>query len=227
MNKILSLNYKENKIVFNESDNTYHLIQRAYSIKDLEMNSDKYETVVFDTSIKGDKSRMPRQQKPASPFEPFSDQSSSPFSDQSSSVESDIIGAPKFNDENGNVTWSNKNYNALWNNMSGELKTALLTDKEWMQEFMDNCAKLRLQNKPCIFVNPSNLIMPPQLIEDGMYDFGNPVYNDIFNKLDESYKNSLLTLFSVTEDGSKNYSMFENTLADIVKKELKFNNGNF
>ncbi len=111
--------------------------------------------------------------------------------------------------------------------MGSELKTALLTDKEWMQEFMDNCVKLRLQNKACIFVNPSNLIMPPQLIEDGMYDFGNPVYNDIFNKLDESYKKTLLTLFSVTEDGSKNYSMFENTLADIVKKELKFNSGNF
>ncbi len=233
--QILRLKYKENMIVFNENDNTYHLIQRQYSIKDLEMNSDKYETVVFDTSLQGDKSRMQRQQQKSSSIESsqsFSDQSSSvessqPLSDQSSSFESNIIGAPKFNDKNGNVTWSNKNYNALWNNMGSELKTALLTDKEWMQEFMDNCVKLRLQNKACIFVNPSNLIMPPQLIEDGMYDFGNPVYNDIFNKLDESYKKTLLTLFSVTEDGSKNYSMFENTLADIVKKELKFNSGNF
>ena len=149
--------------------------------------------------------------------------------------------------------------------MGEELKTALLTDKEWMQEFMDNCVKLRLrsnltgdeplfipseqftgykegytfktgksgkgyylQNKPCEFINPSNLIIPPQLIEDGMYDFGNSVYNDIFNKLDESYKKTLLTLFSQNkEDGTKNYSMFENTLADIVKKELKFDGGNF
>jgi hypothetical protein len=234
LKEILRLKYKENTVVFNESDNTYHLIQRAYSIKDLEMNSDKYETVIFDTSIQGDKSRMKNltRQQPSSYFETSSsDNQSSPFDssflDQSSSLETDIIGAPKFNEENGNVAWSNKNYKTLWNNMGSELKTALLTDKEWMQEFMDNCVKLRLQNKPCIFINPSNLIMPPQLIEDGMYDFGNPVYNDIFNKLDESYKQTLLTLFSVTEDGSKNYSILENSLADIVKKELKFNGGNF
>jgi hypothetical protein len=59
-----------------------------------------------------------------------------------------------------------------------------------------------------------------------MYDFGNPVYNEIFNKFDESYKNTLLSLFSI-EDGSKNYSMLEKTLSDIVKKKLKFDRGNF
>jgi hypothetical protein len=112
--------------------------------------------------------------------------------------------------------------------MNNELKTALLSDKEWLQEFMDNCVKARLQSKSCEFSNPSNLIIPPQLIEDGMYDFGNQVYNDIFNKFEESYKNTLLSLFSVNpEDGSKNYSMLENTLADIVKKELNFSRGNF
>ena len=36
-------------VVFEESTNTYHLAQRAYSIKDLEMNNDKFETIVFDT----------------------------------------------------------------------------------------------------------------------------------------------------------------------------------
>ena len=263
LNQILRLKYKENMIVFNENDNTYHLIQRPYSIKDLEMNSDKYETVVFNTSIQGDKTRtprLPRQDQSSS----SSDQSSSSSSEQSS-LEPDIIGKPTINKDRGTVTWSNKNYQNVWNNMGEELKTALLTDKEWMQEFMDNCVKLRLrsnltgdeplfipseqftgykegytfktgksgkgyylQNKPCEFINPSNLIIPPQLIEEGMYDFGNSVYNDIFNKLDESYKKTLLALFSQNkEDGTKNYSMFENTLADIVKKELKFDGGNF
>ena len=265
LHQILSLKYKENMIVFNENDNTYHLIQRQYSIKDLEMNSDKYETIVFDTSIQGDKSRitrLPRENSPSLSESSFPESSSS-FPD-SSPLEPDIIGKPLINEDTGKVTWSNKNYQNVWNNMSSELKTALLTDKEWMQEFMDNCVKLTLrsklngdepifipseqfteykedyifktgksgkgyylQNKSCVFINPSNLIIPPQLIEDGMYDFGNPVYNDIFNKLDESYKKTLLTLFSVTKDGAKNYSMLENSLADIVKKELKFNSGNF
>ena len=149
-------------------------------------------------------------------------------SDTASSDVSDIIGKPTIDEADGTVTWSNRNYQTLWNKMNAELKTALLSDVEWLQEFMDNCVRARLQSKSCEFTNPSNLIIPPQLVEDGMYDFGNSVYNTIFNKFDESYKDTLLSLFSTNqEDGVKNYSMLENTLADIVKKNLKFNRGNF
>jgi hypothetical protein len=220
LNQILKLKYKQNMVVFEESDNTYHLVQRAYSIKDLEMNSDKFETIVFDTSV----------QPSAVKKRPLVVDSSSTESMNTSDT-TDIIGKPEIKQIdhfNQTVTWSNKNYQTLWNKMNNELKTALLSDTEWLQEFMDNCVKARLQNKSCEFTNPSNLIIPPQLVEDGMYDFGNTVYNDIFNKFDESYKNTLLSLFSTNpEDGVKNYSMLENTLADIVKKELKFNRGNF
>jgi hypothetical protein len=220
LNQILKLKYKQNMVVFEESDNTYHLVQRAYSIKDLEMNSDKFETIVFDTSV----------QPSAVKKRPLVVDSSSTESMNTSDT-TDIIGKPEIKQIdhfNQTVTWSNKNYQTLWNKMNNELKTALLSDTEWLQEFMDNCVKARLQNKSCEFTNPSNLIIPPQLVEDGMYDFGNTVYNDIFNKFDESYKNTLLSLFSTNpEDGVKNYSMLENTLADIVKKEVKFNRGNF
>lgn len=220
LKQILQLKYKQNMVVFEESDNTYHLVQRAYSIKDLEMNNDKFETIVFDTSVQG-----------ASPSKRRLVVDSSSTETLNSSDTTDIIGKPTIKQVdhfNQTVTWSNRNYQTLWNRMNNELKTGLLSDTEWMQEFMDNCVKARLQNKSCEFTNPSNLIIPPQLIDDGNYDFGNSVYNDIFNKFDESYKNTLLSLFSTNpEDGSKNYSMMENTLADIVKKELKFNRGNF
>lgn len=221
LNQILKLKYKQNMVVFEESDSTYHLVQRAYSIKDLEMNSDKFETIVFDTSVQG---------APPSKRRLVVDSSSTETLDTSSD-KTDIIGKPTINQVdhfNQTVTWSNKNYQSLWNKMNNELQTGLLSDTDWLQEFMDNCVKARLNGKSCEFTNPSNLIIPPQLIDDGMYDFGNSVYNDIFNKFDESYKNTLLSLFSTNpEDGSKNYSMMENTLADIVKKELKFNRGNF
>jgi len=222
LNEILKLKYKENMVVFDESDNTYHLIQRTYSMKDLEMNNDKYETVVFDTSVQAAPPSAIKKRKLVI------ESSSTETNDTTTSSDVDIIGKPTIDEEDGTVTWSNRNYQGLWNKMNNELKTALLSDKEWLQEFMDNCVKARLQGKSCEFSNPSNLIIPPQLIEDGMYDFGNQVYNDIFNKFEESYKNTLLSLFSVNpEDGSKNYSMLENTLADIVKKELNFSRGNF
>ena len=219
LNEILSLKYKENMVVFEESDNTYHLVQRAYAIKDLEMNNDKYETLVFDTSVQPSLVKKRRL---------VVESSSTDTQTSDTSDTTDIIGKPTIDEEDGTVTWSNRNYQGLWNKMNNELKTALLSDTEWLQEFMDNCVKARLQGKSCEFTNPSNLIIPPQLIEDGMYDFGNPVYNKIFNKFDESYKNTLLSLFSTNpEDNVKNYSMMENTLADIVKKELNFNRGNF
>lgn len=223
LNEVLKLKYRENTVVFDENNNSYHLVQRNYSMKDLEINNDKFETVVFETSVQGDRTRATSVQgdktRATSVIRATKDTSDS-------SDSSDIIGKPTINEETGTVTWSNKNYQSLWSKMNNELKTALLSDREWMQEFMDNCVRMRLQNKSCEFTNPSNLIIPPQLIEDGMYDFGNPVYNEIFNKFDESYKNTLLSLFS-TEDGSKNYSMLEKTLSDIVKKELKFDRGNF
>jgi hypothetical protein len=221
LNEILKLKYKENMVVFEESSNTYHLVQRAYSIKDLEMNNDKYETLVFDTSVQAPGGLKKRKL--------VVDTSSTESIDTSSTdTTADIIGKPTIDEADGTVTWSNRNYQTLWNKMNNELKTGLLSDTEWMQEFMDNCVRARLQSKSCEFTNPSNLIIPPQLVEDGMYDFGNTVYNNIFNKFDESYKNTLLSLFSTNpEDGVKNYSMMENTLADIVKKELKFNRGNF
>jgi hypothetical protein len=86
---------------------------------------------------------------------------------------------------------------------------------------MDSCINLRQNRKPCKFITPSNLILPPQILDDGKYDFGNEVYNNIFNKLDKPYQNTLLTVYSV-KNGVKNYKMLEDVLGNIVAKELSF-----
>ena len=253
LKELMNLKYNEKMVWYNENTNTYHLIQRKNTIQDLEFNMGKFQTIMFDRSIKNTQ------------LKPLKLKSSESSSSELVS-ESSIIGKPTINKDTGSVTWSNKNYQSVWNNMNNKLKSALLTDKEWLQEFMDNCVKARLtdkikngdeplfipseqfgkykkgytfkqgklgkgyylEDKACEFMNPSNLIIPPQILEDGIYDFGNTVYNDIFNKFDETYKNTLLTLFSIDEDGfTKNYSLLENALADIVKKELGFGSGYF
>ena len=68
---------------------------------------------------------------------------------------------------------------------------------------------------------PSNLVIPPQVQSDGTYNFGNNVYNNIFNKLDKSYLNTLLTLYS-EKNGERNYNMMMDTVNNIVKQELGF-----
>ena len=203
---ILNLKYKENKIWYDDHNETYHLIQNKYTIKDLEINIGKYETVVFNTSLQG-----PPPKKKALVVE-----SSSPD-------EEDIIGQPTFNDD-GSITWSNKNYQGLWNKMNNKLQNALLSDKEWLQEFMNNCVKARLKSSPCQFTNPSNLIIPPQILDDGKYDFGNSFYNDFFNKLSKGYRDTLFKLFT-EKDGVKDYSNFEYQISSIIAKELDFGKG--
>ena len=105
--------------------------------------------------------------------------------------------------------------------MNNELKTALLSDTEWLQEFMDNCVKARLQSKSCEFTNPSNLIIPPQILDDGSYDFGNPVYNNIFNKKIAKIQKDILLGMLLKSNTSDN-KQFMDTLARIIGQELGF-----
>ena len=87
---------------------------------------------------------------------------------------------------------------------------------------MDKYIQKRKERKPLEFVSPSNLILPPQILDDGTYDFGNVYYNKIFNKLDKSYQKTLLTLYT-EENGVKNYDMLLSALSNnIVGKELGF-----
>jgi hypothetical protein len=180
----------------------------------MEINLGKYETIAFSTSLQG----APVKRKLI-----IESSSTVPSSTPTPSVEEDIIGQPTFN-EDGTVTWSNKNYQSLWNTLDEKLRNALLSDKDWLQEFMNNCVKARLENKPCQFTNPSNLIIPPQLLDDETYDFGNPVYNNFFNKFRNEYQKVLLTLFK-EKNGVKDYEPFIYQIGTMLAKELNFGKG--
>jgi hypothetical protein len=47
--KIMKLKYSENKVLYNENDNTYHLIQNKYTFKDIEFNTGEEKVVSFVT----------------------------------------------------------------------------------------------------------------------------------------------------------------------------------
>ena len=180
LDTIQKLKYKENMVWYDNDKGTYHLIQNKNTISSLEEGSDNNKTVNFNVGFSGiEKKRL--ADIPVVSTTPESD------------VSSDIIGKPTFG-ENNKVKWSNTNYQKIWNNLTPKMKEALLTDKEWLQEFMDSCTSLRILQKPCVFVTPSNLILPPQIIhveKDGKEkeenDFGNKVYNNLFNGFNPVY----------------------------------------
>jgi hypothetical protein len=218
LDEIQKLKYKENIVWFNEDNNTYHLLQNKLNISLLESGENNTKLIKFNVGFSGsNKSKI-------------EESIGEPTNSSDNSLQDDIIGKPTFG-ENNTVTWSNKEYQKIWDKFKPEMKDALLTDKEWLQEFMDSCTSLRLNGKPCVFITPSNLIIPPQIIhvdKDGTekeeYDFGNKVYNDLFNGFSPSYQDTLLKLYS-NKDGVKNYNMLTDTLNGLLEQKLGFGKG--
>jgi hypothetical protein len=222
LKEIMNLKYRENMVWYNEDENTFNLIQNRYTIADLQVNLLDESVKQFNVGMttipvdaKKQKQRQKQKSKPKLIVESDSENEIEAEAENIVNTNAPII------DNNGNATWSNPEYQKLWDAMSSKLKSALLTDREWLQEFMDSCVSSKQNKKQCKFITPSNLILPPQILDDGQYDFGNEVYNKIFNKLDKSYQTTLLGVYSI-KDGKKNYKMLEDALGNIMAKELSF-----
>ena len=79
---------------------------------------------------------------------------------------------------------------------------------------MDTYVDLNKNKKLKQFVEPKNIIFPPNL-ENGKYNLGNKTYTILFNNLEETYKKSLLTI---------NKETFKDILNGIFKKNVNFKN---
>jgi hypothetical protein len=208
------LKYKNNFVEYDDNANVYKLIQQKYSRFDLEEIYTQPAVISFDygnvTKTKGSKKKQMTTNLPK---------------------EKEVLNVPvtlsptirpKIQ-QDGTVTWENDEYQKLWNKLSIKYRSALSKDREWLQETMDSLIENKKQNKLLKFINPSNLIVPPQILDDGSYDFGNEIYNNMFNRLEKSYQKTLLTLYS-EQNGVKNYNMLLETLANIVAKDLDATN---
>ena len=221
LKELMTSKYKNNLVEYDEQENEYILIQQKYTILDLEDDYVKPEvkSFVFGEVTKSKKTKPTKGPQPKKlTIENDDDDEDKVKLDE----ETKIVSRPRIQ-EDGTIIWDNPDYEYLWNKLPSKYKEALVSDREWLQYTMDNYIRDKKEKKPLTFVSPNNLIMPPQILDDGTYDFGNNIYNNIFNKLDKSYQNTLLTLFT-DENGVKNYNMLINALAGIVGKELDFKN---
>jgi hypothetical protein len=225
LKELLNLKYKVNLVEFDESEGVYRLIQRKNGIADLEDSYIAPSVINFNygeiylgkvsdkqkaTTKPGTKKQLVIENRPL----------------EKENADETVVGVtvrPTYNDD-GTITWENTEFQAIWNKLSSRYKQTLLRDgnREWLLETMNKYVKYKKDNKPLEFATPSNLIFPPQILEDGKYDFGNEIYNENFNKQDKSYQNTLLTLYT-EKNGVRDYTMLVDTLNNLIKQQVGFN----
>ena len=223
-NKIRSLNYNETMVWYNDNLNTCNLIQTKYSISNLSFSSFQDKVVSYDVGLKAQPKKKPM----------FVIESS-----ESSESEKQIIPEKQVIPEspteipldepiyiNGGIKWKNPKYQSLWIKMPIKLKNVLMTNREWIKEFMLNYlnTKNRINGYP--FTTPPDLKIPPIILPNGEVDFGIKIYNDEYNKLPASLKQTYMTFYSV-KNGVKDYNLLKNSMNDLVAKEVGFNKGFF
>ena len=214
LKELRELQYKKCVVEFNPDYGTYHLVQQNYDIEDLEFGED---------IIVNEKGKI----KPVSSNLDSDTTTSSSQNDTSKTkygVKMDksslVINTNNFTMKNGQIVWDNSDYQQIWNKLSNKYKNVLANDTNWMVETMDAYLDAYKNKKPKTFVRPSNLIIPPTKISEDKYDFGNNLYNDVFNQLPIFQKNTLLTLYSKKE-GNVNYQLLEDALDNIMMTHLE------
>jgi len=205
-----SLKYNVKLVEFDDYEGVYRLIEKKTSIADLEDTYIPPEVVNFNYGEIYTGKISSKNKKTVKKLKILGEDE----------AENNRVNAvqPIYN-EDGTVTWENQNYQSIWNRFSIPYRKALMEDKDWLLETMNQNLVNKNLNKPLVFIKPSNLIIPPQILADGTYDFGNKTYNDIFNKFDKSYQNTLLTLYT-EKNGVRNYDMMIDGINILIKQEL-------
>jgi hypothetical protein len=236
--KIQDLKYKQNYVEYDESTNTYHLIQNEVGIDNLEVDFGNPNVVSFEIGGR----EMVKKSKTKKSKDIFKDDKSKTKKirkdliiedEENAEIESEKIQMGEkpmikiqvknyiINPDN-TVSWSDPLYQQIWDSLDNKYKNALLKDVSWMKYTMDNYAdkmKNKLQRE---FVLPENLIIPTTVDSDGKYNLGNEVINNIFNNAPEIQKKSLLSMISKDSKDANSNKMFLHSLGLVVGQNLGF-----
>lgn len=226
---IMNLKYKYCKVEMLD-DNNYHLIQKKNTIEQLEYALSEPSVNSFVVGMtKTKQTKKNRGQlnnktvkiklRPVVAESSSENEGENEAKNMEQPLPQSSVG-PVFN-EDGSVTWNDPNYQNMWNSLSPQYKNALLQDHQWLEDTVNQYVKDRKESKPREYLHPINLIIPPHILDDGSYDFGNPVYNNIFNiKIAKIQKDILIGMLSKSSTG--NNKLFMDTLGQIIGKELGF-----
>lgn len=239
LKKIRYLKYSENVVYHDDSSSkdTCKLIQKKFTVSETNVSGYTHKVIAFDVGIKEKKSskkkqllviesdesiELPKEQKE---FTIKIDETEKLKPTQEIPRDQPIIGEGK-----DGISWNIPEYQRLWDGLPNKLKIEFKQNIDWMEEFMYKCVNDRIKPnfQGCRLVIPPNIIVPPNKLPNGQYDFGVSIYNDVFNKQPKSLQDTYLTLYRddpITK--VKNYKMLEDALNTLVEKEVGFDRGFF
>ena len=243
--EILSLKYDVSMVEYDELNNIYNLIQLPNSLESNEYYyKDDDKIVKFVRGVKKEKKKTRKDDSELKPknktrkIKPVADlvledeeeeiiePDEEIVEEQLESKYADEPNKKPIFDESGNVTWNNEEYDKVWRVMPQQLKELLIQDHDWLEDYMNNCIKLRKERKPCELFIPKQTQFPPVQDANGKYDFGSEIINNLFNSLSKSYQGTLLTLYS-EKDGVKSYNMLKDTLATLLAQKINLQRAYF
>jgi hypothetical protein len=215
LHEVRDVKYNEVFVSHDDESGTCRLIQNKYSIENLSFSGFKNRVVSFRIDAASSK-------EPSAPPLVERERERERENPESGTME------PQYDATTGEVIWPTPEYNQLWARMPSKLKNALVGNQQWMTVFVSRCVEARAKKEPCRFIPPQQgLIIPPNVLTDGKYSFGVPIYTDAFNRLDAGTQKTYLSLYSKKPGGERDYNGLLNAMNDLVAKEVDFATGYF
>lgn len=117
------------------------------------------------------------------------------------------------------VKWNMNEYDQLWKVLPDKLKYVLMKEPIYMNEYMFNCVNSKKNGTACKFELPPQTIIPPNVLENGKYDFGSIIVNDYFISLPELLQTELLTNYEPDQ--------LKKLLTERIERELYDENSGY
>ena len=213
--EIQEMKYALNYVDYDQKKDTYNLIQYATSLENTEFFLKGDDKVV--KFIKGVKNNKNNKKNKPSVNLVIEDDGVEIIDDISEKEEEEEKEKEKEEEEK-----------ALWLRVPSKLKEFLDMDKQWKKDYIQSCTIARNNRKPCELFLPRQANFPPEVLEDGSYNFNSEVVNKLFNSLDKNYQKTLLTLYSTSSKNVRDYSQAKNALVNILLKKIdNYNDGYF
>jgi hypothetical protein len=217
MTQLMNLKYNYNNVEL--ENGVFRLVQKKTSIEQIELtyndstvNSFEYKTIAYKqklTKTKTVKNRDSLSKNKTLKIKPGLTIEDSDYEDEQE-VYSPVEEAKYTITPDGFVVWKDQDYQQLWDKLSQQLKTVLTENPAWMETSMDQYLVSKKAGKEMVFVEPPNLIIPPNEMPDGSYDFGNELYNEFYNDAN----NSVYKTF--------NPNMLRDAMNSAIAKQLGF-----